>query len=66
MEKYKVVAILSKSAGNSEVGDMWQETKIFESTDTINDVILWAKSWSLIGETVMPLHNRLQLQIAKE
>jgi len=62
---YKVIAILNKSAGNSEVGDMWQETKIFESTDTINDVILWAKGGSIIGETVLPLRNRLQLQIAQ-
>ena len=65
MLKYKIVAILNKSAGNSEVGDMWQETKTFESTDTINDVILWAKGGSIIGETVLPLHNRLQLQIAQ-
>ena len=65
MLNYKVVAILNKSAGNSEVGDMWQETKVFESSDTINDVILWAKGGSIIGETVPRLCNRLQLQIAE-
>lgn len=64
MEKYKVVAILNQSAGNSEVGDMWQETKIFESTDSLNDVILWAKGGSVIGE-MQPLRHRLQLQVAQ-
>lgn len=65
MEDYRVVAILDMSAGNDSVGDMWQETKVFESTDTINDVILWAKGESIIGENVLSLHNRLQLQIAQ-
>lgn len=64
MEKYKVIAILNKSAGNESVGDMWQETKIFESTDSINDVIMWAKGGSVIGK-IKPLHHRLQLQIAE-
>jgi len=64
MDNYKVIAILSKSVGNSEVGDMWQETKIFNNTDSINDVILWAKGGSIIGE-IKPLQNRLQLQIAE-
>lgn len=66
MKEYKVIAILSKSAGNSEVGDnQWQFTKIFKSTDSIGDVILWAKGGSIIGEKVQPLQNRLQLQIAE-
>ena len=66
MKEYKVEAILSKSAGNSEVDDIqWQLKKNFKSTDSIGDVILWAKGGSIIGEKVLPLQNRLQLQIAE-
>lgn len=30
------------SAGNESVGEMWKETKIFDSTDTLETVMLWA------------------------
>jgi len=42
MSNFKVVAILDMSAGNEHVGEMWQETCIFESTDTIEKVMRWA------------------------
>jgi hypothetical protein len=32
------------SAGNDTVGEMWQETKIFEGTDTLEQVMSWVKT----------------------
>ena len=40
MEQY--VVIIDKSAGNESVGEMWQETKIFPGTATIEEVMKWA------------------------
>lgn len=37
----KIVAIKDMSAGNESVGEMWKETKIFEPTDQLADVVKW-------------------------
>lgn len=37
----KIVAIKKCSEGNDSVGDMWTETKIFEPTATLADVMGW-------------------------
>lgn len=37
-------AIKDMSAGNKEVGEVWQETKIFSSKDRLEDVMLWVGS----------------------
>ena len=37
----KIVAIKDMSAGNESVGEMWQETKIFDCTETLFDVMKW-------------------------
>lgn len=37
----KIIAIKDMSAGNSETGDAWQETKVFYETDTLLDVMKW-------------------------
>ena len=37
-----LVVIIDKSAGNHEVGEMWQETKIFPADATLEDVMKWA------------------------
>jgi hypothetical protein len=34
-----VVIIKDMSEGNETVGEMWKETKIFEDTDTLADVL---------------------------
>ena len=31
------------SAGNDSVGEMWQETKIFDESTTLREVMLWAE-----------------------
>ena len=36
------VVIRDMSAGNETVGEMWQETKIFEEHVTLRDVMEWA------------------------
>ena len=41
----KIVAIKDESAGNESVGDMWQETKIFDSDATLIDVMKWVGSY---------------------
>ena len=38
----KIVAIKDMSAGNESVGNMWRETKIFEESATVKDVMDWA------------------------
>lgn len=38
----KYVVIRDMSAGNDTVGDMWQETKIFEGNVTLDEVMDWA------------------------
>ncbi|KKL57463.1 hypothetical protein LCGC14_2235210 [marine sediment metagenome] len=36
------VIIKDMSAGNESVGEMWQETKIFDGENTLNEVMDWA------------------------
>lgn len=37
----KIIAIKDMSVGNAEVGDMWQETKEFNETSTLLEVMQW-------------------------
>jgi len=37
--KVKVIAIKDMSAGNAETGEAWQETKIFEDSVTLLEVM---------------------------
>jgi len=38
------VVIRDMSAGNETVGEMWQETKIFDGNTTLDEVMKWALS----------------------
>jgi hypothetical protein len=38
----RVVVIKEMSAGNDTVGDMWKETKIFNSDEPIENILTWA------------------------
>lgn len=40
MNKY--VVIKDNSAGNDSVGEMWKETKIYDGTITLDEVMQWA------------------------
>lgn len=60
----KVIALLTRSDGNPEVGSMWQDTKIFNPEDKIEDVIEWAiKQTNCTGQSIK---ERLTLQLAQE
>ena len=37
-----IIAIKDMSAGNESIGEMWQETKMFDSNQNIEDVMKWA------------------------
>lgn len=42
MDEIQIVAILDCSAGNETVGEMWKETKVFQCSASLFDVIKWA------------------------
>lgn len=52
------VAIRDKSAGNDTIGEMWKETKIFDQSQPISDVLKWA-----FGNTDLKSHGNLVLTI---
>lgn len=57
----KIVVIKDMSAGNAETGEAWQETKIFDSGDSIQDILDWA-----IGDDLSKVHysrKRIQLTV---
>lgn len=39
-----IVAIKNMSAGNESVGEMWQETRIFDETVTLSKVMEWIEN----------------------
>lgn len=39
----KIVAIFDRSAGNESVGEMWQDTAIFEPNTPVVDIVSWAQ-----------------------
>lgn len=63
MAANKYVIIRDMSAGNESVGEMWQETKIFDGTATLEEVMEWA-----IGEDLKysaGQHSRKRITITK-
>ena len=47
----QIIGIIHCSAGNESVGEMWHETKTFEPTEPIQNVIAWlqkTKNYSLV------------------
>jgi len=57
----RVVVIRDMSAGNESVGDMWQETKIFNSNQPISDILEWA-----MDETDGYSRKRITITVPKE
>lgn len=37
----KIVAMKKMADGNESVGTMWTETKVFEETATLKEVLMW-------------------------
>ena len=64
MEEWEVVAILDRSAGNESVGEMWQETKVFDQKATLFDVLKWA-TLQTHNEQIELFRGNLKLTIAQ-
>jgi hypothetical protein len=45
------VVIRDHADGNETIGEMWQETKIFEGSVTLDEVMKWAMSSEHIKES---------------
>jgi len=41
MGEREVIITIYRSAGNSEVGEMWRETKIFVGGETVTNILEW-------------------------
>lgn len=41
----KIVAIRDMSAGNETIGETWQETKIFDGSTPVSEIIKWAAEY---------------------
>jgi len=52
------VIIRDHSAGNESVGEMWQETKIFDGATSLDEVMEWA-----MGD--LSCHSRKKITITK-
>lgn len=44
-----IVVIRDMSAGNESVGEMWQETKIFDESASLKEVMDWATEHDQAG-----------------
>jgi len=40
------IIVKDMSAGNSSVGEQWQECKIFDGNATLNEVMVWAVEYT--------------------
>jgi hypothetical protein len=61
----KVIAMVDRSNGNETVGDMWTETKIFDSSDTLDSVYEWVAKKVLICH-MNNVKTNIKLSIAQE
>lgn len=43
MTAEQYVVIVDRCAGNETVGEMWKETKIFDGSATLEEVVDWAQ-----------------------
>lgn len=65
MKEWEVIAILDRSAGNESVGEMWQETKVFDQKATLFDVLKWASTKSNPAQPFGLFRGNLKLTIAQ-
>ncbi|MCK9324173.1 MAG: hypothetical protein M0P69_01615 [Bacteroidales bacterium] len=56
----KIVAIKYCSAGNESVGDMWRETKIFEPTTPVEDIVRWSQG----SNEIHPSKQHLEITVS--
>jgi hypothetical protein len=66
MEEIQIVAMIDRSAGNDTIGDMWTETKIFNSSESLMRVYMWAtKKKNPTLEDIMRVQANIKLAIAQ-
>ncbi len=51
----KIVAIKERSAGNESVGDMWLETKSFDKSTPVSEIVEWGKDAS--GKLIITINE---------
>ena len=56
------VVIRDMSAGNESVGEMWQETKVFDASATLDEVMNWAIG---PGDMIGGEHSRKRVTITR-
>ena len=64
-----IVIIQDRSAGNETVGEMWQETKIFNEQATLKEVIEWAfldRISKIDGKVYLTNKRKVTITIADE
>ena len=61
----KIVAIKEMAAGNESIGEMWQETKIFDAEAPILEVVRWAAGEAVDG-TILDLRKRVTITVAQD
>lgn len=59
------VVIRDMSVGNVATGDAWQETKVFESSSTLHEVMMWAVGWcgEYSNKSTLPDHSSKRVTI---
>ena len=50
-----VVAVIERSGGNAEVGDMWLETKTFKAETPICHIVSWANDQQCSGKLIITI-----------
>ena len=61
----KVIAMLTRSAGNDSVGSMWTETRVFNDTDSVGMIMVWARNNAGNSRNQNTLKDTLTLQHAE-
>ncbi|HUU87133.1 MAG TPA: hypothetical protein VMX17_05195 [Candidatus Glassbacteria bacterium] len=59
------VVIKDMSAGNESVGEMWQETKIFDGSATLDEVMDWALSENAFPIDLPKSYSRKRITITR-
>jgi hypothetical protein len=63
-ENMKIIAIKDMSAGNNSVGEMWQETKVFNHEDKLIDVMAWAGTRKKLVLTIPDNYEQAVIKMA--
>jgi hypothetical protein len=58
-----IIAIGERSGGNETVGDMWLETKLFEKTTRVEEIIKWAKEQGISGRLIITISEPDKLPV---